>query len=292
MIILLFISLVLVPVACQEKPEPTPQAPAQTPAPAPLTPAPAPSPIPAPAPSPLPASIDEPKLSEEEICALIWNKIPSKLPDGYSKSDLSKDTRTAKYESDGQWQFSVFGKVRQEKPIVTEIVKKGDYWVDRESCNVTSYELHLTAIYYENTNILDISVKKQNEEATTETSDTPILRQEIKLKWLNAWGTAHKAEVEGCIENIGRIPIDGLLIEITLFDEERNIIVLEKCKITPDPIPAGEQGKFRENFSTTGKHFHSYDLRFILETGQIFEYLEGSGQEEPVFFYEMETRGI
>lgn len=278
-------------VACQQQPEPALPTPSPTEALPPM-PSPAPAPVLAPTPSPLPPATDEPKLSVEEICSLIWNKIPSQLPDGYSKNDLSKDTRTAKYEGDGKWLFSVFGKVRQEGEVVTETVKTQDYWVDRESYNVTSYKLHLTATYYEKTTTLDISVEKQNEQVTTETSDTRILRQEIKLKWLNVWGSAHQGEVEGSIENIGKIPIDGLLIEIILFDEDGNIKIIEEYKISPDPIPPGELGKFREKFSTTGKHFQSYNYRFVLETGQTFEYLEGSGQEEPVFFYEKEMKGI
>ena len=287
---LLFLLPLVLITACQQQTEPTPTTPAPAPVPTPV-PAPTPAPTPAPAPTapPLPLTVDEPKLSEDEVCSLIWNRIPSQLPDGYSKNDLSKDTRTAKYEGDGKWLFSVFGKVRQEGEVVTETVKTEDYWVDRESCNVTSYELHLTAMYYENTQTLDISVEKQNEQVTTETSDTPILRQEIKLKWLNVWASGH---AEGSIENIGKIPIDGLIIEIVLFDKDYNIIVVEKCNVTPDPIPSGERGKFRQNYSTTGKRFYFYEYRFLLEGGQVFEYLEGSGEEEPSFFYEMEMKGI
>ena len=288
---LLFLLPVALVAACQQQPEPAPPSPVPVP---PTTPAPAPAPAPAPTPTPqpLPLAVDEPKLSEDEVCTLIWNRVPSQLPDGYSKNDLSKDTRTAEYEGDGKWLFSVSGKVRQEGPVTTETVKTEDYWVDRESCEVTSYELHLTAVYYENTQILDISVDKQNEQVMTETADTPILRKEIKLKWQTAKGTAHHGYLEGCIENIGKIPIAGLLIEYTLFDEDGNIKIIEEYNISPDPIPPGELGKFREQFSTTGKHFQYYNYRFVLETGQTFEYLEGSGQEEPVFFYEMEMKGI
>lgn len=293
---LLFLLPLALITACQQQPEPAPPTPSPTealpptPSPAPA-PTPAPAPVPAPTPSPLPPAADEPKLSEDEVCLLIWNRIPSQLPDGYSKNDLSKDTGTAEYEGDGKWLFSVSGKVRQEGPVTTETVKTEDYWVDRESCEVTSYELRLTAVYYENTQTLDISVEKQNEQVMAETSDTPILRKEIKLKWQTARGTAHHGYLEGCIENIGKIPIAGLSIEYTLYDEDGNILTVEKCKITPDPIPPGERGKFNQDVSTTGTHFYSYNCRFILETGQVFEYLEGSGQEEPVFFYEMEMKG-
>ncbi len=264
---------------------------APTPAPTP-GPAPAPAPAPAPTPSPLPPATDEPQLSEEEVSSLIWNRIPSQLPDGYSKNDLSKDTRTAEYEGDGKWLFSVSGKVRQEGPVTTETVKTEDYWVDRESCNVTSYKLHLTAMYYEKTTTLDISVEKQNEQVATETSDTPILRQEIKLKWMNVVGTAHRYWIEGSIENIGKIPIVRLLIEFFFYDEDGNLLRTEECEITPDPIPSGERGRFEHDFTITGKRFSTYDCRFILETDEVFEYLEGSGEEEPVFFYEMEMKGI
>ncbi len=105
-------------------------------------------------------------------------------------------------------------------------------------------------------------------------------------------GTAQHYHLEGSIENVGRIPIVGLLIEFLLYDEDNNLLRTEKCKITPDPIPSGERGKFKYDFVITGKSFSFYDSRFILETGEVFEYLEGSGEEEPVFFYEMEMKGI
>jgi hypothetical protein len=297
-IILLILLTLLTTVGCQQQPESTPPTPSPTealpptpapiPEPAPPTPTPAPAPAPAPTPSPLPPVVDEPKLSEEEVCSQIWNTIPSKLPDGYSKDDLSKDTRTAEYEGDGKWLFSVSGKVRQEGPVTTETVKTEDYWVDRESCEVISYELHLTAVYYEKTSTLDISVEKRNEQVITETSDTPILRKEIKLKWQTAKGTAHRGYLEGRIENIGKIPITGLLIKYSLFDENGKVLTIEECKITPDTILPGETGKFMHDFLITGGRLHNYKYWFISETGQIFEYLEGSGEEEPVFFYEMD----
>jgi hypothetical protein len=273
--------------------EPKESVPAPTP-----TPVPVPTPAPAPTPAPLLSAIDEPKLSEEEFSAMIWNKIPSQLPDGYSKNDLSRDTMTAEYESDGKWMFSVSGKVSQEGPLTTEIVKTGDYWVDREKYEVTSYELHLTAIFYEKTNTLDISVDKRNEQVITESSDTPILRQEIKMNWQKARSGAHDAHggrLEGSVENIGKIPIDGLFIEYVLFDEDGEVITIEEVKITPDTILPGESGKYLHDYQITGVHVNSYNYTFYLETGEIFEYLEGSGdrflegsgEKEPIFYYEM-----
>jgi hypothetical protein len=299
MLSLLFLLPVALVAACQQQPEPIPTAPAPIPTPAP-TPAPVPAPTPAPAPAPLPSAVDEPKLSEDEVSALIWNRIPSQLPDGYSKNDLSRDTTTAEYEGDGKWMFSASGKVSQEGPLTTEIIKTGDYWVDRESYEVTSYELYLTAIFYEKTKTLDISVEKRDEQVITETSDTPILRQEIKFKWLNVWGTAQKGRIEGSVENIGKIPIDGLFIECALFDEDGEILTIEEVKTSPDTVLPGESGKFTHDFRITGGRLSSYDYRFVLETGEIFEYLEGSGdpffegsgEEEPIFFYEMTFEGV
>lgn len=218
---------------------------------------------------------------------LIWNKLPDVLPHGYHKDDLVKDTRTASYEGDGKWAFSVSGKVREEGPVTEEIMETKDYWVDRESYQVTSFDLYVTADYYERTDALDISVEKQNEEATTETSDMPILEQKIKVKWMTVKGTAHHGYLEGSVENVGRIPVEGLEIEFTIFDEDDNTITIEKCTITPFTLLPGESGKFKRDFLVTGKHLHSYTYRFILEDDKVFEYLEGTDQEQPVFVYEM-----
>lgn len=286
-IIFLLLSLILV-VGCQQQPEP-----------ALPSPAPAPSPIPAPTfalpplsalpPSPLPPAVDEPGYSEEEIRVLIWNKIPTQLPGGYSKNELVRDTRTATYEGGGKWTFSASGQVEQKGPLTIEIVRTEGYWVERESREVTSYELQLGATYYEKSRTLDIeNVKKINEKVITETSDTPILRQEIKLEWMNAQGGGHNYNLEGSIENIGKIPIANLLIEFFLYDEDGNLLITKKLEITPDPISPGERGKFKDYFVITGMSLFSYDSRFILETGEVFEYLEGSGEEEPVYFYEMD----
>jgi len=272
--------------ACVEKPPvpaPQPELPT-TPSPAPVQP---PLPVPEPAPEPAP-ELDEPEYSEGEICSLIWNRIPEQLTGGHSKSQLLKDTWTATYEGNGKWLFSVLGEVRQEGPLTTDIVRTDDCWVERESCEVTSYELQLTARFYENTKTLDIDdVGKINEQVTTETLDTPILRKEIKLHWLNAQYSGRHYYLEGCIENIGKIPVARLLVEFFLYGEDGDLLMTEKCKIDPDPIPSGERGKFKYDFLLHGESLSSYDCRFVSETGELFEYLEESG-EEPVFFYEMD----
>ncbi len=294
-VILLVLSMVTGVLGCQEAPTP---APAPAPAP-PSSPAPAPPPIPAPTsalpsisalpPTPLPPAVDEPEYSKEDMLALIWNKIPTQLPGGHSKNELVRDTRTATYEGDGKWTFSASGQVEQQGPLTIEIVRTEAYWVERESREVTTYELQLRAIYYEKSRTLDIeNEKKIDEKVITETSDTPILRQEIKLKWMNTWGGGHNYSLEGSIENIGKIPITNLLIEFFFYDEDGNLLNTKKLEITPDLISPGEKGTFRNDFVITGKSYFSYTSRFVLETGEVFEYLEGSGEEEPVYFYEMD----
>jgi hypothetical protein len=231
---------------------------------------------------------DRPEYSEEEVCSIVWNRIPSQLPDGYAKNQFMIGTRKASYEGDGKWLFTMSGEVREEVPLPVEVVKAENYWVERESCEVTSYELQLTVTFFEKTKTLDISnVEKSDEQVSTEVVDTPILRKEIKLLWLNARHAGRNYYLEGSVENIGRIPVSRLLIEFFLFDEDGNLIKTEKCALTPDPILSGERGKFRHDFVLYGTPLYSYDCRFISETGEVFEYLEGSG-EEPVFFYEMD----
>ncbi|KPK23309.1 MAG: hypothetical protein AMJ70_03845, partial [Dehalococcoidia bacterium SG8_51_3] len=94
--------------------------------------------------------------------------------------------------------------------------------------------------------------------------------------------------LEGRIENIGKIPIIGLLAKYTLFDEDGRTLTIEECEITPDTILPGEKGRYMHNFRITGGHLRSYVCWFITKNGHEFEYLEGSGEEEPVFFYEMD----
>ena len=93
--------LLLLVVSCQQQPESTP-------------------------------SSDEPELSEDEVCSLIWTKIPSELPDGYSKNDLFTDSGKAEYEGDGRWLFSAFGKVEKEGLPTIEILRVEGCWAERE----------------------------------------------------------------------------------------------------------------------------------------------------------------
>lgn len=287
--VVIFALIMSLPACMNEPPVPAPQP--ELPAKGSLPPVQPPSPAPEPTPEPAPKP-DEPEYSKEEICSLIWNQIPSQLPGGHSKNELAMDTRTATYEGDGKWVFSVSGKVKQEGPLTPEIVKTEDYWVERESCEVTSYELQMRATYYGKTKTLDIhNVEKSNEQVSTEVVDTPILRKEIKLLWLNAQYDGRNYYLEGTVENIGRIPVSRLLIEFFFYDEDGNLFETKKCALTPDLIPSGGRGKFRHDFVLYGKPLSSYDSRFISETGEVFEYLEESG-EEPIFYYEMDLEEV
>ena len=135
--------------------------------------------------------------------------------------------------------------------------------------------------------MLDLSVEKQNEQVTTKRSDTPILRRELTLKWIRAVGTPHHAWFEGCVVNSGKVPIDGLIIKIITFAEDGSRISEDRIFFTPDPIPTGEMGTFMYDYTTTGKHFDRYRYFFVLKGGGSFKKLEGSGEEEPVYYCEL-----
>ncbi|MFC2001301.1 hypothetical protein ACFLUZ_02215 [Chloroflexota bacterium] len=95
-IIFSFIVMLSLLIACTESPE------SQTPSPSP-SPVPAHAPTPEPVitspvtpatPSPEPVT---PSISEEEMAAFLWEKLPNNLPDGYTKSQFLSQTRNATY---------------------------------------------------------------------------------------------------------------------------------------------------------------------------------------------------
>ncbi|GEM_PF-5072237 len=53
--------------------------------------------------------VDEPLLSEDEAPAHIWAYLPYSLPDGHTKTKFQADTKTAVYQGNGIWTFTVHG---------------------------------------------------------------------------------------------------------------------------------------------------------------------------------------
>jgi len=267
-------------VGCQQQPEPAPPIPERAPAP------PAPTHIPAPPSSP-PAA-DEPSLSENEVCSYVWSRLSFKLSDEYDESQFLKDTKQAAYEGNGEWHFVIFGFVKDTGPSSTEIIEKiTGQWVEQQSQEVTTCELKLTAVFYEKTRTVEVvDIEKFNEKMDTEISETPILRKELKVHWVNAQYSGYQYFFEGSIENTGKIPLRYLQVEFLGYDVDGNLIAIECCPLSPEIIAVGELGHFYLRIYLKGKHLRTYDYRFITDSGEKF-YRTDADSEEVIFCYEI-----
>lgn len=118
---------------------------------------------------------DNPDYSEEEVCALIWAKLPAEVGRGYSKADFYSNTRAATYQGDGKWLFEVSGLITEsfiefggEERTRTREYKPKDRWdnpfsykpievIEQQYRDVIErYRLKLKANFYEKTGIVEV----------------------------------------------------------------------------------------------------------------------------------------
>ncbi len=260
LLVLLIMSQV---VGCQEQPAPTP-------APTEALP-PTPAPTPAPTPTPAPPAVDEPSLSENEACSYVWSQLPFELPNGYKKSQFLFRTRESTYEGNGEWKFVVLGSAKKDVgPTSTEIYEKTPgHWFEKESQEVTTYELKLTAVLNEETKIFEItSIDEFNEQVKTEWTETPV-PGELLVRWIRAVYSGQRYDFEGSVENVGKIPLNNIEVEFTLFDEDGKFLVMERATLDPETIAPGEIAHFLHRIILREK-IRRYDFTFITATGKKF----------------------
>lgn len=201
--------------------------------------------------------------------------MPSELPDGYEKSQLLIDTGEATYEGNGEWTFVVFGSGKLEWPTPSwesakEILEKTPgNWVVQQSQKVTTYELSLTAVFYEETKVLEIiDIEKFNEQLDTEVTETPVLG-ELLVDWIRAAYDGQRYEFEGSVENVGKITLNDIQVEFTLFDEDGKFLLTERTNVEPAIIAPGERAHFLLRVNLREK-IRQYNHRFITASEEQF----------------------
>ncbi|MBA7597071.1 hypothetical protein ES703_04066 [subsurface metagenome] len=267
---------------------------------APPTPAPTPAPIPAPKPAlppwterealptPTPSSppaVDEPSFSEDEASASIWSQLPSNLPRGYKKTQFSADTKMAVYQGNGKWIFQVWGDIRDVTILPPEIYKDfkaskelgKEIWFEEQKQEVTTGKLMLTAIFYEKTRTVELeNVEKYRVQANIETTSKVSLRPELMVHWIIAEYNGRIYTTQGIAENVGKIPLTGVNIEIKNYDPDGNLIHLQVIPLEPETIASGELGHFYERVYLKSMTLRTYTYKFISDSGEeIFYYKKG-----------------
>ncbi|MBA7655233.1 hypothetical protein ES703_63132 [subsurface metagenome] len=279
-VILLALSLV----SCTSTPSPTPE-----PAPIPE----ATSALP-PETTPTTPAIDEPNLSEDEVCTIVWAKLPRMLPTEYEMTQFNPATREATYESNGKWTLRVFGlgEDTEELPVVTYEKPKDEQsefftdsygiehyssWVEEHSCIVTSYTLKLTAQYYEKTSIMEITeIKKQDVQSETISEEIPIPdpeRKGLRLNWIKSTLSGSRMFTQGSVTNIGQVPLKDVLVEITHYDLNHKFVRTDEAALTPDEIGRNQKASFYIEIVQKSKGGF-FSFRFILTSGEEIFYVD------------------
>ncbi len=86
--------------------------------------------------------VDEPLLSEDEAPARIWAYLPYSLPDGYTKTKFQADTKTAIYQGNGIWTFTVHGSVSERDSKTTLFGDFEDMNLDNEAIETMKSTLY------------------------------------------------------------------------------------------------------------------------------------------------------
>ena len=161
-----------------------------------------------------------PYYTAEEICASIWNRLPSELPDEYEMEQFDIGKRTAEYLGNSKWSFKVSGSGEDRIIMPGYIEEKSDVlWIERTKEIVTKYELELQAVYYEKNGMLEITrIEKSNEQAQVKmTSETPR-HAKLMVMWYESEQAGQSCYLEGQVKNIGSIPLDNVTIEVKVED--------------------------------------------------------------------------
>jgi hypothetical protein len=217
-------------------------------------------------------------MSKEETTALIWNKLPNDLPQGYQKSHFHSGTGNANYVAKGKWEYSVSGEV-----ITTDLLPMRyleltpGYWVENHSQEVTTRKLLLNADYYENSGVLNVhDVQVTSENTSTQTlSQTAVVAMKFKLNWIQGTTTGYDLRVEGSVTNIGIIALENIVFEVTTYDYEGKLLRTDKMTLTPSKIEVGQTVGFSLDIPGANLKkgpsgsFGSYTYRFLTTSGQV-----------------------
>jgi len=88
--------------------------------------------------------VDEPLLSEDEAPAHIWSYLPYNLPDGHTKTKFQADTKTAIYQGNGIWTFTVHGSVSERESEYTLFGELEDMNLENEAIETMKSTLYST----------------------------------------------------------------------------------------------------------------------------------------------------
>ncbi len=229
-------------------------------------------------PVPSETEIDEPFLSREEVEVYTWSQLPDHLPQGYDKSQFSPDTKSAVFEGRSIWSFQVYGSGEIIEPLPQARYRSplDDGWIVEEKEEITTYQLKLTAKFYESlrmVEILDIAKFNEREEVKIASKEFIADKKELLVQWIRPQYEGIRYDFEGSVKNIGSVPLENIEVEVTLFDDNHEPIIVKTVLLDPQIIDIGELGHFLVRFMEK-IDLRFYEYRFIDSSGRAIPYSE------------------
>jgi hypothetical protein len=161
--------------------------------------------------------IDKPRLTGEEALSLIYSSVASKLPAGYNLEQFDLNSRNVRYAGNGKWEFMMQGAGKKVTELPDDKVEKTEVlwaYVKREL--VTTYDLSLSADYFENTGVCEVRpVSKTNELTYTNNISAREVEAKLKVKLIKLQYFANRLQVQMTLENAGYVPVNGIVMNIS-----------------------------------------------------------------------------
>lgn len=161
--------------------------------------------------------VDLPRLTNDEAASLIFSSLASKLPAGYKREQFDLNTRDVFYAGKGKWEFAVQGVAEEVTELPDEKVEESEIlWVYLKKERVTTFDLLLTADYFENTGVCEIkNISKTNETSSTNIISTREIEAKLKVKLIKLQYFADRLQVQMTLENVSYIPLNGIVMDIS-----------------------------------------------------------------------------
>jgi hypothetical protein len=221
---------------------------------------------------------DTPKVSIEEMSAILWNKLPNDLPPGFQKAQFQSSSGNASYIANGKWQYQITGQIRLTDLLPTRTYEKSpDNWVEEHSQQVFTRNLLLNADFFETSGTLSLQrVKVVSENTTVEIlSQLMVIPWKIRLSWITGSTSGYDLRVEGAFVNTGVAALQNVVFELTSYDYASKYIRTDNITISPAKIDIGATAGF--SIVVPGVNLKKgpngswgyYDYRFITSTGKV-----------------------
>ncbi len=167
--------------------------------------------------------IDEPRFSDEEVSAIVYSKLASRLPSNYKIDQFDQSSRFSRYIGNGKWEFTIWGSEESRTKLPDEKVEPSEtIWIIYEKDEVSKCDLFLEAEYFEKLDLCEIiSIERYTPKAKIIIVSERTFKAEltVTLKDYENWAINHRFQVN--VKNSGLIPIHGIKLKISYSEPKK-----------------------------------------------------------------------